>query len=655
PFLLVSAGLGLISAAMVYDAAERLIGQGKGIYAAAVFFSFAPLGSVISDSALLPISSLLFITASVNWLAVRAEGRNRAFNLFVIGGLLLFSGFLFSFLPLCLVFLFGIWLAAARADKKLMVLLSLLAAFFIGSVLRTVLDPGIPLILELPAPENVHAIKAVLLQLPWLVWIVPLGALVWHKSKLPAWQSGGLAALILVYSAGLLMKMDMLAVGAAAAPMLALCVTDLLFRWFARKRKESVFIYALPGFLSALAMLLLVAARFVEVDWFEKLDRNQGFAALFLFVLAIVLIARKLPRWSFGVSVALGLLAGSLWWVRPGLLDMEDPLAPQAEPDSFLLNYIPVLIVAMFVVMRRLYGRRMPRAAQKPGERYQFSKANLRLFDRVRRPDWSGEPVDIAAMKKTDYSFVIFGDVTGGEFPVSSRRGGYFVYRELVEEIEKQEADFVISVGDLATQAGIFAYRRLRQILRHIPVPIAVSPGNHDLFADEEYLPHYFQSLFGADQTVFTLGSVKFVLLNNARGTLEDEQFDWLERVLPRDEEGFIFVFCHKPPIDPREHEFYGMENRAQAARLHELFKQHHVTAVFSGHIHALLTHEQDGVTYIISGGGGSKLDDRQAVHHYLLADVTEKRVRIRALPIRKKEETAEATPLLEITFQRPQ
>ena len=361
PFLLVAAGLGLISASMVYDAAERLIGQGRGIYTAAVFFSFAPVGALISDTALLPIVSLLFIVSSVVWLAIRAEGRNRGFYLFVIGGLLLFCGFLFLFLALCSVLIFGIWLAAGSSSKKVLLFIACSAAFFIGTGLRVVLDLGIPLILELPALESIHSVRIVLMQLPWLLWIIPLAVLSVRKSQLPDWQLGGLITLVIVYAVSLFGKIDPMIVGAIAAPVLSLCVTDILFRWFALKRKESKFFYVLPVLLSSAAMLVLVAARFVELDWFEKLDRYQSFAALFLFLISVVFAVRQLPRWNFGVSVGLGLLAGSLWWVRKELLYMDDPFLQEPETESVVINYIPVLVVALIVIMKRLYGRRLPR------------------------------------------------------------------------------------------------------------------------------------------------------------------------------------------------------------------------------------------------------------------------------------------------------
>jgi predicted phosphodiesterase len=329
---------------------------------------------------------------------------------------------------------------------------------------------------------------------------------------------------------------------------------------------------------------------------------------------------------------------------------MEDPLKQSAQSQSSFIPFLPVLVVVVIAISRRLYGRRMPRAAREPGETFQFAGANFRKFDHVRRKEWIGAPVDIS-ITNAEYSFAIFGDVTGAEFPFTSRRGGYFVYRDLVKIIQKQKVNFAISVGDLATQAGAAAYRRLRQILRHLYVPLTVSPGNHDLFAEDEYQPQYFHSLFGADNSAFTIGHVRFVLLNNAWGSIDESQFKWLEDVLSAQPALFTFIFCHKPVIDPRANDFYAMEDRRHAARLCEIFQTHKVTAVFSGHIHTLLKHEQDGVAYIISGGGGSKPDGSKIVFHYLLADVKNDQVRIRALPIQTKKVDSDPAPLMELTF----
>ena len=118
-FMFLSAGLGILSAALVYNTAERLLGLGKGIYAAAILCSFAPLGAVLSDSALLPVAMLIFTASAANALAVRAQGKNRNFNLVIIGGLLLIMGYLFSFFAASLVFVFSIVRSSSSSSFSL--------------------------------------------------------------------------------------------------------------------------------------------------------------------------------------------------------------------------------------------------------------------------------------------------------------------------------------------------------------------------------------------------------------------------------------------------------------------------------------------------------------------------------------------------------
>jgi len=184
-------------------------------------------------------------------------------------------------------------------------------------------------------------------------------------------------------------------------------------------------------------------------------------------------------------------------------------------------------------------------------------------------------------------------------------------------------------------------------LLRHAPSLLIAIPGNHDVFRGTDYDPRYFHALFGADNRAFRLGPAQFVLLNNAWGHVDEEQFAWLEQALHDSDAPFVLVFCHKPVFDSREHAFYAMERREHADRLHELFRAHEVSAVFSGHIHSLLSETRDGVTYIISGGAGSKLTNQDDTHHYLSVRVSHDALIVRALPL----DRAESAPLLELRF----
>ena len=344
-----------------------------------------------------------------------------------------------------------------------------------------------------------------------------------------------------------------------------------------------------------------------------------------------------------------GVLCGSISYLKSGLLPSEEN---PFESLNLANELIPVWVFAaiglgIWMVVRLLYGRSMPKLAHD-GRHYHYDTANLRNFTDLKRQAWAGVPATLN--QQNDFRFVIFGDVTGAEFPFSSRNNSYFIYRALARELEQTKPAFAVSLGDLSTKAAELPYRRVRKLLSHIPVPIAVVPGNHDLFYGEEYRIAFFHALFGADNSCFKSGNCKLILLNNARGYLEEEQFQWLEQSLREEPAAYTLLFCHKPPFDFRTDDFYGMENRAHAERLHELLKTYHATAVFSGHIHTLMNEVYDGVTYIISGGAGSKLTTSEDLHHYLEVEVSQGELIIRALALSAKA-ISEKRVLLELRF----
>jgi predicted phosphodiesterase len=369
----------------------------------------------------------------------------------------------------------------------------------------------------------------------------------------------------------------------------------------------------------------------------------------------IISLKNELPRWIFALLFASGVLFGSvMYWFDDSLpQDIQVPFEQLNLAQELIPAYVLIAAALCFWIMTRLlYGRTMPKL-RHDGREYHYGAANFRLYSNAQRKFWEGEPVYPEQDISERYHFAVFGDVTGAESPFSSRRSAYFVFRALAHELRKSRPAFAISLGDLATQAAALPYRRVRQLLRHISVPLTVVPGNHDLFVGAHYRIEYFHALFGADTLCFRVGAVKYILLNNARGSIGEEQFEWLQKALHEAPSPFTLVFCHKPPFDLRANKFYAMENREDAQRLHDLFKAHGVTAVFSGHIHSLLSEMREGVTYIISGGGGSKLVSPTDAHHYLDVEVFASEIIVRALPLQRRK-LATPEPLLELHFSNP-
>ena len=69
----------LFALGLVYDAAERLLGAGRGIYAAAIFCSLPATGLIATDPARLAVGALTMVTALGLWLAVARPAKSGPF------------------------------------------------------------------------------------------------------------------------------------------------------------------------------------------------------------------------------------------------------------------------------------------------------------------------------------------------------------------------------------------------------------------------------------------------------------------------------------------------------------------------------------------------------------------------------------------------
>jgi hypothetical protein len=646
----------VLSLGMIYDAAERFLGRGRGIYAAAIFCSFPATGLTASDPSALPTAALMLMVAVGIWMAVRATGEERPFFLGMIGVLLLAAGFFFRGDFRAFAFFFVAGLAAYQIPAELrtkraeagtlsrhMGTLSagLILLYVAGAAAGELFTISVPLPQPVPVPLSSNMWRYVLPWLPWTIWLIPL-IVAEGRPKAESWKFTFFSAIILLIPTAIFRTKYPAATAAIAAPLLAFVTADWIHEEFVTAwTKHRRILRAIPAVLTGL--LLWALAVLAATPYTPNKELTLWHVAVAVVAGAGLLWTtwRNLPRWSFVLLFAAGVVLGRM-------ISLHDPLFPTDEPPPLipLFGVLGMIGAACALGIAAYLLRKKYEHTGEPEEEMRFAEENARDFSNLKRRQWEGIPVMLAQPSDRSNSFVIFGDVTGAESPLSARRGGYFAFRALTRVLRETKPGFAISIGDLASHATTGSYRKLRKLLGQIPVPLVVAPGNHDLFDHTVYNAAHFHALFGADNGSFQWGPVKVIVLNNAWGSIADEQFTWLEKTLATSSPCTL-VFCHKPPFDSREHTFYGMEERPHAEKLHELFRLYKVSAVFSGHIHTLQRSEKDGVTYVVSGGGGSKLSSSEDQFHYLSARLAADALVIQALPLAGKS----GTPLLELRF----
>ena len=116
--------------------------------------------------------------------------------------------------------------------------------------------------------------------------------------------------------------------------------------------------------------------------------------------------------------------------------------------------------------------------------------------------------------------------------------------------------DVVLVTGDCVNSAHRAEYARFQELLRPLPMPVYVVPGNHD---DRELMLELFglqatRTLAGFVQYVVDTGPVRLVALDtlvpgHGQGYLCAERLGWLEERLAEAPSRPTLVFMHHPPF----------------------------------------------------------------------------------------------------------
>jgi len=139
-------------------------------------------------------------------------------------------------------------------------------------------------------------------------------------------------------------------------------------------------------------------------------------------------------------------------------------------------------------------------------------------------------------------------------------------------------ADLVLLTGDNTDDGSVAGYRRLREALAPLDVPVLAVAGNHDDIAHQH-------EVFG-DTTVAEVGRWRVVGLTSAvahqvHGTIDAAA---VARQLDGLDDRPTVVAIHHPPVSRSTHEWFRLDGGAELLAV--LAERPHVRTLVSGHLH---------------------------------------------------------------------
>ncbi len=195
---------------------------------------------------------------------------------------------------------------------------------------------------------------------------------------------------------------------------------------------------------------------------------------------------------------------------------------------------------------------------------------------------------------QNDFHFAVLSDRSGG---VNQK-----AFDMVVEDIQQLHPDFVVTVGDLSSNALETHYKQAMDTVNILDMPVYFTPGNNDI-VDEKSRQMFTRYTGNKPYYSFDYQNTHFIILDNSTvesyAEMGKKQKKWLERDLfeSRNFEN-IFVFIHKP--------FWANRiAKNKKDKMHSLFKKYGVDAVFTGHWHQYAHNEYDGIDYYLAGSSG--------------------------------------------------
>jgi Calcineurin-like phosphoesterase len=211
--------------------------------------------------------------------------------------------------------------------------------------------------------------------------------------------------------------------------------------------------------------------------------------------------------------------------------------------------------------------------------------------------------------------FVVAGDSGAWWDPTADG-----IYAELLRQVATLDPPpvFFANLGDFAGPGTLERHEHYLGLVADLPVPDLCIVGNHDL-DDATGWDNYYR-IHGPANFTFACGHTRFVALHSQAsdvGEIEitrsegprEEDLAFLERTLADAVEPNRVVLMHMPPYlggHYAPHADWGFREREE--QFLGLLVAHGVRLVCCAHGLAFDRHVADGLTFVMSGGGGTGL-----------------------------------------------
>lgn len=247
--------------------------------------------------------------------------------------------------------------------------------------------------------------------------------------------------------------------------------------------------------------------------------------------------------------------------------------------------------------------------------------------------------------ESVEFRFAAIGDIRGhGKF------------EQIFEELEDEPLSFMFLLGDSVRSGTPERHRWLRTRWAKLnpAFPVFYVVGNHDVRRDN-FPIEKFEEAYGPANFWFGYKGCLFIALRAIKKPSIEEALAFLKSVLEsqRNSYGRVFVFMHIPPISPPE---FSERNVKRSDEFIALFDRFRVDYVISGHHHRYGRIKLGNTVYLITGGGGSDLEEYKfgRFHHAVVIKVGPNFISEDIVPVDAKDSAMDGLRRFALAETRP-